>query len=97
MAVLEQMPSLEIIHGFRGVLDFYNWRGIVCVRSWPKKPKWPRSPAVMETAIAFGEASTIIANSPPLVIAMAKNANKGQNWTWRDVLTACAYGTLLEE
>ncbi|GAI78615.1 unnamed protein product, partial [marine sediment metagenome] len=30
MARLTALPSLDIIHGFRGILDFYLWKGLPC-------------------------------------------------------------------
>lgn len=47
MAKIGKMPGLKVIHGFRGVLDFYNYMGIACVRSWPRKPTGARAPEVM--------------------------------------------------
>lgn len=45
MATLKQMPHQSIIDGFKGVLDFYEWKGIPCVRKWPVwKPRDPTPP-----------------------------------------------------
>lgn len=35
MAVIETFPSLDIIAGFKGVLDFYTYKDTKCVRRWP--------------------------------------------------------------
>ena len=51
------MPSMAIVDGFKGSIDFYYWRGIVCCRSWPKSPGHNRSPAVMAQWTAFAWAS----------------------------------------
>lgn len=48
MAKLTALPSLAIIDGFKGTVDFYIHRGIPCARSWPRAPSMPRSPAVQE-------------------------------------------------
>lgn len=36
MARLDEMPHESIVAGFRGIFDFYYWKGVPCVRSWPK-------------------------------------------------------------
>lgn len=53
MAKISKLPNLEIIDGFRGVIDFYIYLGIPCVRKWPKKAGPVRSPAVEATWPAF--------------------------------------------
>lgn len=57
MAKLRQMPSLAIISGYKGSIDFYLWKGIPCARSWPRSPGHQRSPAVMAQWQAFTTAS----------------------------------------
>ena len=47
MAKLLIMPEQDIIDGFRGIVDFYVWKGIPCARAWPKSPGKVRSEAVM--------------------------------------------------
>lgn len=37
LAKLDGMPSSEIVGGFRGVYDFYYYKGIPCVRAYPDK------------------------------------------------------------
>lgn len=32
---LDKMPPQYIIDGFKGVIDFYYWKGIPCARKWP--------------------------------------------------------------
>lgn len=46
MAKITQLPSQAIISGFKGTLDFYLWKGIACVRKWPRSPGKKRAPAV---------------------------------------------------
>jgi len=57
LAVIKKLPGLAIINGFKGTLDFYVWNGINCVRSWPRPPEGPRSPAVQATWPAFSWAT----------------------------------------
>lgn len=96
MAKLLKMPSREIISAFAGVLDFYVWKGIPCVRSWPRKPKMPRSPAVQTSANLFGYFATELSSSPPNIIARATELAEGTAWTWRDLRYRAIYGHLID-
>lgn len=56
MAKLKALPSLAIISGFRGKVDYYinhqscdpelGMPGIPCARMWPRSPGHKRAPAV---------------------------------------------------
>ncbi len=48
---------MAIISGFRGTLDFYVWKGIPCVRTWPRKAIYPPTQEELNTRIAFTWAS----------------------------------------
>lgn len=84
MAILERLPSLEIIDGFKGVLDFYLWLGIAVVRTWPKKIGPKRSPEVEATWPSF----TYLAHSwqllDPSVIAAYERMAVGTGLTAKD-------------
>ena len=43
--ILESPISLEVISTFRGVVDFYKWKGLNVARAWPRRPNQPNSPA----------------------------------------------------
>lgn len=55
MARLDALPSVDIIRGFKGVLDFYLWKGLPCVRSWPYTPPSRRTAGTKAAASLFGE------------------------------------------
>lgn len=55
MARLDALPSIDIIRGFKGVLDFYLWKGLPCVRSWPYTPPSRRTAAQNASAALFAE------------------------------------------
>ncbi len=57
MAKVTEMPSMAIIRGFKGKLDFYYWKGIACCRSWPKSPGQIRSVPVTQQWPAFTTAA----------------------------------------
>jgi len=56
MAVIKEMLGEKVIRGFKGVLDFYYWKGLACVRKWPASPGHKRSPAVMVGWAPFTQA-----------------------------------------
>ena len=48
MATLSQMPSQQVIDGYKGKIDFYLWLGLPCARKWPVYK--PRTPTQAEKA-----------------------------------------------
>lgn len=95
MAVIPVIPNPAVIKAARGVLDFYVWRGLAVVRSWPNKPVLPRSPAVQAAGQAFGTYSRDVNATSGMVRAAAIAATAETNWTWKDVMTRAAYGHLI--
>ncbi|GAH98539.1 unnamed protein product, partial [marine sediment metagenome] len=51
MARIDVLPSIEIIRGFRGILDFYVRRGTPCVRAWPRYRPAKQTAASLATAL----------------------------------------------
>ena len=52
MAKLARLPEADIINGFKGVLDYYVWLGIPCVRKWPRyKPRTPNPQEALNQSI----------------------------------------------
>lgn len=54
MPVIKALPSPKVIRGLRGILDFYCWKGLNCVRTWPHIPPAHRTPASLASAATFG-------------------------------------------
>jgi len=92
--VIKALPSPEIIRGLHGVLDFYMWKGLNCVRKWPHIPPAHRTPASLEAAHLFGDilhAYGLIGGTPKsLFIA----DSQGETVTPRDIYTSALYGHL---
>jgi len=97
MAKLKALPSLAIISGFRGKIDFYinhqtcdpelQGTGIPCARKWPRSPGHDRAPAVQAQWQAFSDASklwaTLSDDIQQAYIAMAE----GTGLSGRDMFT----------
>lgn len=86
MAKLSQMPALWVIDAFRGVVDFYQWCGLVIARKWPRAPVAPRSPGVQATGNQFAyvnkQSSTLDETVRPFYEEMAL----GTALTWKDFM-----------
>jgi len=97
MARLTALPSIDIIRGFKGVLDFYLWRGLPCVRRWPRAPTGPGTEAQIAARTLFGEVSAAYRTLAPLALEAYHDAAKDQPRTARDIYISGAYGHLHEE
>jgi len=97
MAKLKALPGLDIISGFKGVIDYYvNYqscdrevagKGIPCARRWPRSPGHLRSPAVMEQWSAFSEASRYWSQLTPRVQETYNKMASGTGLSGRDMFT----------
>lgn len=87
MAKITKMPGLSIINGFKGTLDFYLWKGIACVRSWPRSPGHDRAPAVQAQWAQFAFAGSYFTSLSPEVQAVWNDMAKGFPLTGRDLFT----------
>jgi len=94
MARLTALPSLDIIHGLKGVLDFYLWKGLPCVRRWPRMTKAQQTQGTIAASAIFGEISTAYRTLAPLELAALQEAAKDQPRTARDLYMSAAYGHL---
>lgn len=72
MAIVTELPGQKIIDGFKGVLDFYYYMGIPCVRSWPRSPGKSRNANVEAQWERFAYASQTWDELSPFVKAAYK-------------------------
>lgn len=94
MATITELPPGDIIQAFKGTLDYYVWRGLPCVRTWPRWTLTERSTAVVTAQQAFADYTRRVAATDPFVVQQANAAADGQPWTWRDITTSAAYQKL---
>jgi len=87
VAKIKALPGQQVISGFKGVVDYYVWRGIACARRWPRSPGHRRAPAVMAQWSAFSEASKLWNALSPEVQEAYKRMSAGTHWSGRDVFT----------
>lgn len=96
MAVLGAPLDPVTVASLKGTLDYYLWRGVPVVRSWPRKPIQPRTPAVVNAYLEFGAIAKAITSIPLELQEEVKAYAKYTNWTWRDWWTAAMYGNMWE-
>lgn len=96
MARLKALPSLDIIRGFKGVIDFYLWRGLPCARKWPRRAPGRRTEAEIASSALFGIITSNYRLLAPLVLAAFQEAAKDQPRTARDLYISAVYGHLHE-
>ena len=94
MARLTALPSIDIIHGFKGTLDFYLWKGLPCARKWPYNPKSHHSQATIAAAATFGAVLKFYALLADTVLASFKEDAKDHTRTARDIFMSAKYGKL---
>ena len=78
---------MAIIDGFKGTLDFYIHRTLICVRSWPKSPGKIRSEPVMSQWPAWTYASREWSNLSPTVQDAYRQYATSSGLTGRDMFT----------
>ncbi|KKL48984.1 hypothetical protein LCGC14_2320040 [marine sediment metagenome] len=94
MAKLLQLPEAAIIDGFRGVLDFYVWKGIACVRSWPQNKASGYTPGARLNQARLARSSRLKRFISPAVKVGLDRYRSGGNYVWADVHTAAYFGKL---
>jgi hypothetical protein len=95
MAVIASLPSQAVIDGLRGVHDFYEWCGLVIVRSWPRQHVKERASGVVAAQQAFAYAHQVIPDLPAEVVESWQYLADQSNLTWKDwLLRAYLGGTL---
>lgn len=87
MAKLAAMPSLAIISGYKGTIDFYLWRGIPVARSWPRSPGHRRAAAVEAQWPVFTAASQLWNKVSPELQAAYNTMASGSTMSGRDMAT----------
>ena len=97
MAKLKALPSLDVINGFRGVIDYYVYHpscpaetgvaGTPCARRWPRSPGHRRAPEVEAQWTAFAWAAANWNSLSPEVQEAYNQTAEQTNMTGRDLFT----------
>jgi len=85
MAKIDKLPGLEVISGFKGSVDFYEYMGIAVARKWPRSPGHNRAPAVQAQWAAFTQANQLWASLSIAVKAAYNQMAVSTNLTGKDI------------
>jgi len=86
------MPGKDIIDGFRGTLDFYVSRGVICVRAWPRGKNAGIAPGALLYQPAFARVNRLKKHvSATLQTAYNRYTVGGSN-TWADQCIVTYFG-----
>jgi len=95
MAKLKALPSLDIISGFRGVIDYYVYHpscpaetgvaGTPCARRWPRSPGKRRAPAVEAQWPVFTDAAGLWSLLSPEVQEAYNTMAEATGFSGRDL------------
>jgi len=73
------------IERFRGVVDFYLWKGKIPVaRRWPKKPKPPYTALQAEAMAAFSLTCKLMRRVLPAILTAWQVGQEGKREQWTD-------------
>lgn len=89
MATLDRMPQQAIVDYFRGVVDFYYWKGIPCARRWPHWTKRTATGREKANQDAFAYAIMSWSDLPPFVRQCFYDMTAGTGMTARDFFVRC--------
>lgn len=96
MAVLDALPAIEVIRGFKGTIDFYIRRGTPCARAWPRyRPARQTAPSKASAAL-FGQIIKGWALLGAYPKALFAQAARHQPRTARDLYVSAVLGNLHE-
>jgi len=84
MAKIAAMPSMAVIDGFRGYLDFYQWCDLVIVRKWPRTNRDSLTPATIAAQKPFAYLNQQLPSLPAEVRESWEWLADQSNLTWRD-------------
>jgi len=96
MARIHALPSLEIIRGLKGILDFYVWRGLPCVRAWPQYRPARQTAASLAAALFFGAVVKSYSLLGDVPLEAYRLDAKDQPRSARDIFVSGIYGNLHE-
>lgn len=85
MAVLSKLPSEAVISSFKGVVDFYLWKGIPCARKWPTWPKRQAYPEERANQDDFAYANKLFSQLPDYLQQQYRNMAASTSFTGKDL------------
>jgi len=82
-------PQMNSLAGrFGGVLDFYFWKGIPCVRVWPKYDPSKMTAEQIASFNAFAAIAQLKSQTPPMLREELAELCSDSTYTWADLYTS---------
>lgn len=97
MARIAGVPPRGTVLGFKGILDFYAWKGQPCVRRWPRSPGKLRAPAVMAQWDDFKHVTQGFKTIDGTVMPALSSMVTGTQLVQKDEQVQLFYGYAIEE
>jgi len=95
MAKLLALPEQKIIQQFKGVVDFYEWKGIPVARKWPYTPRSHLSAGTRAQWADFAHVRTSYSNSTANIRNAAYWQATGTQLTAQDLYIGVFYNKLV--
>jgi len=84
MAKVDRITG-DNIERFRGMVDFYLWKGVIPVaRRWPKKPKPPYTALQAEAMVAFSLTCKLMRRVESSILTAWQVGQEGKREQWTD-------------
>jgi len=97
MVKLAGVPPRGVVLGFKGIIDYYSWKGIPVARRWPRSPTQPRSLPVQEQWPDFKAITQGFKTMDVTVVGALSSMANGSQLTTKDIAVQLFYGYALEE
>lgn len=95
MAKLTNLPDPEIIRSFKGLVDFYTWKGIPVARKWPQHSPRPATPNEAQQQQWLQIANQLFAALSTRFYNAIRQQPSGTSLTPRDLFMRHYFGTAL--
>jgi hypothetical protein len=97
MVRLQGVPPRGVVLGFKGIIDFYSWKGIPVARRWPRKPNQPRTPEVQAQWPDFKAITQGFKTIDVTVVDALYGQSGGTLFTTKDLAVSLFYGNSVSE
>lgn len=97
MVKLAGVPPRGIVLGFKGIVDFYSWKGTPVARRWPRKPTQPRSLPVQSQWEDFKIVTQGFKTIDSTVMPALSSMVSGTQLVQKDQQVQLFYGYAIEE
>lgn len=96
MAKPDKMPQQTIIDGFKGLIDFYYWKGIAVARRWPRYYARTPTPAEATNQADFAYINKLYSTLPAIIIDALQDHATGTTQVPKDYLVRAYLKGLFE-